>query len=40
MQENGAPALTVEEALITEALASRPNRLPDYQGESRAGNGP
>jgi len=36
MQENGAPALTVEEALITEALASRPNRLPDYQGESRA----
>lgn len=36
MQKNGAPALTVEEALITEALASRPNRLPDYQGESRA----
>lgn len=36
MQDNGAPALTVEETLITEALVSRPNRLPDYQGESRA----
>ncbi|TDG10928.1 PAS domain S-box protein [Paraburkholderia guartelaensis] len=36
MQDNGAPALTVEETLITEALVNRPNRLPDYQGESRA----
>ncbi|QGZ59360.1 PAS domain S-box protein [Paraburkholderia acidiphila] len=36
MQDNSAPALKVEEALITEALVNRPNRLPDYQGESRA----
>ncbi|CAG9245034.1 PAS domain S-box protein [Paraburkholderia unamae] len=36
MQDNGAPALSVDEALINEALESRPNRLPDYQGESRA----
>ncbi|MCX5539515.1 PAS domain S-box protein [Paraburkholderia sp. CNPSo 3076] len=36
MQADGAPALTVEETLITEALVNRPNRLPDYQGECRA----
>ncbi|SDE28936.1 PAS domain S-box protein [Paraburkholderia lycopersici] len=36
MQHDGAPAPKAEETLITEALVSRPNRLPDYQGESRA----
>ncbi|WP_322029170.1 PAS domain S-box protein [Paraburkholderia sp. J76] len=36
MQGNGAPALKVDETLITEALVNRPYRLPDYQGESRA----
>ncbi|WP_158958019.1 PAS domain S-box protein [Paraburkholderia acidisoli] len=36
MPDDGAPALNVEDVLITELLASRPNRLPDYQGESGA----